>query len=62
MGDQNDKPKRGIIPRALEHIFETAQRDRKYSYEIKVAYLQIYMEMVSFKDSLSLKFVAARPY
>lgn len=46
LGDPNDRVKQGIIPRALEHIFNTAARDKKYNYEIRIAYLQIYMEMV----------------
>lgn len=45
-GTPSDKVKRGIIPRALEHIFETAANDKKYTYELRIAYLQIYMEMV----------------
>jgi len=46
LGDPNNNQKPGIIPRALEHIFERAASDNKYNYEIRIAYLQIYMEMV----------------
>jgi len=46
LGVPNDINKQGIIPRALEHIFETAANDNKYNYEIRIAYLQIYMEIV----------------
>lgn len=47
LGLPTDKQKRGIIPRSLEHIFETALNDKKYTYEIRIAYLQIYMEIVN---------------
>jgi len=46
LGDPNQNEKQGIIPRTLEHIFERAANDKKYNYEIRIAYLQIYMEMV----------------
>ena len=45
-GNPNDPAKRGIIPRALEHVFEAAHHDKKNNYEIRIAYLQIYMEIV----------------
>lgn len=46
LGLPNDKQKKGIIPRSLEHIFDTALHDKKYTYEVRIAYLQIYMEIV----------------
>ena len=52
LGVPNDVNKQGIIPRALEHIFETAANDNKYNYEIRIAYLQIYMEIVPIDSDL----------
>jgi len=46
LGIPDDINKQGIIPRALEHIFEAAANDTKYNYEIRIAYLQIYMEIL----------------
>ncbi len=37
---------RGLIPRALEHLFAIVARDTAHSYDISVAYVQIYCELV----------------
>ncbi len=37
---------RGIIPRAIEHIFDIARADASNSYSIYVSYVQIYCELV----------------
>ena len=48
IGDCNVKSEnRGIVTRALEHIFETAEAEKEEnSYEIYLAFIQIYMEMI----------------
>lgn len=37
---------RGIIPRAVEHIFDTIRSDTKAAYTVSVSYVQIYCELV----------------
>ena len=37
---------RGIIPRTFEYIFEKVNEDEKYEYEIKLAYVQLYLEEI----------------
>ena len=52
MGDRNDETNKGIIPRVVGEIFDTIQKqavnstEKKYMYEIKVGYVEIYMEKV----------------
>ena len=46
MGASEIDKKKGIIPRGLEHIFRETSLDQQYKYDIKIGYLQIYMEMV----------------
>ena len=53
MGDRFDNEKRGIIPRIIEQIFaqiELQLHDNVHDYEIKLSYVEIYMEKV--KDLL----------
>ncbi len=40
------KEDRGLIPRALEHLFVIAARDTAHTYDISVSYVQIYCELV----------------
>lgn len=45
-GNPDFEKKKGIIPRALEDIFRETKQNIEFSYEIKIGYIQIYMEMV----------------
>lgn len=44
LGQADDQ--RGIISRAVEHIFTHISNDKKYQYTVQIACLQIYMEIV----------------
>lgn len=48
IGGTNDS--RGVIPRAVNQIFEHIAQDQKQAYVVQVGFLQIYMEM--FQDLL----------
>jgi hypothetical protein len=37
---------RGLIPRALEHLFSIIGRDAAHAYDVSVSYVQIYCELV----------------
>lgn len=41
-----DNEKRGMIPRAVEQIFETSEqlKEKGWNYEMQISYLEIYME------------------
>ena len=40
------KEERGLIPRALEHLFNIIGRDTAHAYDVSVSYVQIYCELV----------------
>jgi hypothetical protein len=46
LGNPDNEKKKGIIPRALESIFQAVHSDKDHSYQFRIAYIQIYMEMV----------------
>jgi Kinesin-like protein len=46
LGNPDHERKKGIIPQALENIFQRAAQDKENTYQIRIAYIQIYMEMV----------------
>ena len=46
LGSPDNERKKGIIPQALENIFQRAAQDKENAYQFRIAYIQIYMEMV----------------
>ncbi len=40
------REERGLIPRALDHIFNAISRDTEHSYDVSVSFVQIYCELV----------------
>ena len=47
MGSDVEGDGRGIIPRALDHIFETVEANSdKYIYELNMSYVQLYCELL----------------
>ncbi len=47
MGPDPDGPERGLVPRAVEQIFETSLMDEKHSYCTSVSYLQVCSAIVA---------------
>lgn len=47
VGDYKHDQNKGIIPRALEQIFDREAEDEgEYSYNVEVGFIQIYLEMI----------------
>jgi kinesin family protein 5 len=44
IGGENED--RGIIPRALEEIFQHVEADTQFCYDVQIGFVQIYMEML----------------
>ena len=49
LGSPESERKKGIIPRSLEEIFNLIKNDKENVYQMKIGYIQIYMEMVMIK-------------
>ncbi|CAF0873643.1 unnamed protein product [Didymodactylos carnosus] len=45
-GFSESYPNRGIIPRALQHIYQEINSRQDYSYSIRIAYLEIYNDQM----------------
>lgn len=45
-----DKGDIGIIPRAVDYIFDRIEKDNENEYVVTMNYIQIYMEMVKLLD------------
>ena len=46
MGPSVEGASRGIVPRALEQVFDTAARDGAHDYTVSVSYVQLYCELL----------------
>ena len=53
-GQIDDPELKGIIPRAVEHIFETLDARKETEYSVKVSFLELYNEQL--EDLLVKKF------
>ena len=45
-GEIDDPELKGIIPRAVEHIFETLDARKETEYSVKVSFLELYNEQL----------------
>ncbi|KAK3746698.1 hypothetical protein QZH41_018915 [Actinostola sp. cb2023] len=47
-GDHSDIEKRGMIPRSMEHVFETSShlKDKGWNYKMEASFLEIYNENI----------------
>ena len=46
VGEFGDEINKGIIPRAFDYIFENVKQDKEYKYNIKISFIQIYLEHI----------------
>ena len=46
IGELKDKEMKGIIPRIIEDIYEHSKEEKKVSLNVKVAYFEIYNEVI----------------
>ena len=46
VGEFSDEINKGIIPRAFDYIFENVKQDKEHKYNIKISFIQIYLEHI----------------
>ena len=46
VGNFDNKETKGIIPRSFDYIFEEIKKDKEHKYNIKVCFIQIYLETI----------------
>ena len=46
VGEFKDQKNRGIIPRAFDYIFDYVKQDKEHTYNIKISFIQIYLEHI----------------
>ena len=46
VGEFDNEEKKGIIPRSFDYIFTEIKNDKEHKYNIKISFIQIYLETI----------------